>query len=477
MPSGIVRVLGLFASVVARSRSHVYPHTGTDADLEHGVLGKRWLAMSIGASFLRAGLAAFLIVTLGILASSQSTTAQFGPLLAVYVDPSTATPGEWVGVTVIANGTGSYVRITVNVPTELTIGNDLRCTHKTLYCDNVSATGGLVTADARADPFAGGPMRVTVSFSVQVPASAVPGTQYDIHASMDGLFSVLQPDLGTGAQASAAITVGGVAVPQARPTPRPTPTPKPATPLEDDGPSIRITKMVCENTTLPVFGESHCSDDPGAVFELLSPQLSLVATLTSGERYHPTGDQFAQGDMWRVVDVNASSTYAPVTVLSCLEHRPGQSVMLGVAPVGNLRGLERWDVWWTRAHLGDGQQAMPSLECVWFELPNLTVVPAVLSLQALTSDEPYLSWTDPEQGGLGEVARGDSGDDLEVEMSLSNLITNEVYTFVADAYGHVLVPAGDYVLQSADTGNEALLHLYPGVTALAEIGIGAGSAM
>jgi len=431
----------------------------------------------LGGPVLRSAIATILIANLAFLPDARSTTAQVGPLLSLYVDPPTATPGEWVGVTVIANGTGSYVRITVKVPTELTIGDDLRCIHKTLYCDNVSATGGIVSADAQADPFAGGPMQVTVSFSVQIPASAVPGTQYDIQAAMDGLFSVLQPDLGTGAQASAAITVGGVAVPQARPTPRPTPTPKPTPPLADDGPSIRITKLVCENTTLPVFVESHCSDDPGAVFELQSPQLSPVATLTSGERYHPTADMLALGDMWRVVDVNASSTYVPVTVLSCLEHRPGQSMMLGVAPVGNLRGLERWDVWWTRAHLGDGQQALPSLECVWFELPNLTVVPAVLSLQAFTSDEPYLSWTDPEQGGLGEVARGDSGNDLEVEMSLSNLITNEVYNFDADAYGHVLVPAGDYVLQSADTGNEALLHLYPAVTALAEIGIGAGSAM
>ena len=57
-------------------------------------------------------------------------------------------------------------------------------------------------------------------------------------------------------------------------------------------------------------------------------------------------------------------------------------------------------------------------------------------------------------------------------MVMSNQSTGEVYSFAADAYGQVLVPAGDYVLQNTDTGYESGVSMLPGSTVLAEIGLG-----
>jgi hypothetical protein len=240
---------------------------------------------------------------------------------------------------------------------------------------------------------------------------------------------------------------------------------------QTEAPSIRITKKICENAAFPVFVESHCYDDPTASFAIETPNLQRATTLQSGASYQPTPDQLAQGDMWRIVDAQ-QATVVPVTVLSCLQHRPGGDPMLGVAPVGNLRGLQRWDVWWTAADTGSGERYSPSLECVWFELPNLPDLPAVLGLQAFTSSESYLLWTEAERTGLGEYPRGQSGEDLEANMVMTNQATGEVYSFAADAYGQVLVPAGSYLLQSADTGYEANVAMQPGATVLAEIGLG-----
>ena len=139
-------------------------------------------------------------------------------------------------------------------------------------------------------------------------------------------------------------------------------------------PSIRITKKFCDNASFPVFVESHCYDDDSASFQIESPSLQHATTLQSGHQFYPTVDQFAQGDMWRIA-YSSESDYAPVTVLSCLQHRPGEDLMLGVAPAGNSRGLPRWDVWWPPADTGDGERYAPSLECIWFELPNVAENP------------------------------------------------------------------------------------------------------
>jgi hypothetical protein len=238
-----------------------------------------------------------------------------------------------------------------------------------------------------------------------------------------------------------------------------------------EAPSIRVTKKVCENTSFPVFVESHCYEDHSASFNIETPNLQRATTLRSGNTFKPDLDLFAQGDMWRIVDAN-EGTYAPITVLSCLQYRPGEDLMLGVAPVGNLRGLQRWDVWWTTADTGDGNIYAPSLECIWFELPNLVEAPAVLSLQVFTSNASYMSWTDSEHVGLGEFIRGESGENLEANMVMSNQTTGDVYSFAADDYGQVLVPSGDYWLQNTDTGFEGIVGLHRGTTVLTEIGLG-----
>ncbi|HEV2072655.1 MAG TPA: hypothetical protein VGR29_03350 [Thermomicrobiales bacterium] len=238
-----------------------------------------------------------------------------------------------------------------------------------------------------------------------------------------------------------------------------------------ESPSIRITKKICDNSSFPVFVESHCYQDDSASFEIETPNLQHATTLRSGNQFKPSPELFAQGDMWRIIDTNESN-HAPVTVLSCLQYRPGEDLMLGVAPVGNLRGLQRWDVWWTAADAGNGERYAPSLECIWFELPNVAEVPAVLSLQAFTSNGSYLYWTDAEHTGLGEFPRGESGEKLEANIVMSNLSNGEVYSFAADAYGQVLVPADDYVLQSTDTGYEGIVSMLPGATVLTEIGLG-----
>lgn len=206
--------------------------------------------------------------------------------------------------------------------------------------------------------------------------------------------------------------------------------------------SKRIAKKICDNSAFPVFVESHCYEDDSASFEIETPNLQRTTTLQSGNRFQPTAHQLVRGDMWRIIEAHESN-YAPVTVLSCLQHRPGENLMLGAAPVGNLRGLQRWDVWWTTADTGNGERYTPSLECVGFELPNVAELPAVLSLQAFTSSESYLSWTDAERTGLGEFPRGETGEDPEANMVMSNQSTGEVHSFAAGAHGQVLFPAGD----------------------------------
>lgn len=235
-------------------------------------------------------------------------------------------------------------------------------------------------------------------------------------------------------------------------------------------PSIRITKKICDNSSFPVFVESHCYEDDNASFEIWSPNLQLAKVVRSGNSFQPTLMHFAQGNMWRAVDANQPN--APVTVLSCQHFRPGANLMLGVAPSMNLRGLPRWDFIWDVAYTGDGLSYAPSLECVWFELPNMTQLPAVLSLQAFTSTTPYMWFTDAQHYGFSEFLRGESGENLETNMVMSNTYTGEVYSFAADDYGQVLVPEGQYLLQNTDTGYQATIRMDRGWTVLVELGIG-----
>ena len=81
-------------------------------------------------------------------------------------------------------------------------------------------------------------------------------------------------------------------------------------------------------------------------------------------------------------------------------------------------------------------------------------------------------WTDAEYTGLGEYPRGESCETLEANMVMSNQSTGEIYSFAADAYGQVLVPAGDFVLQSTVTGYEGGVSMLPCSIVLAEVGLG-----
>lgn len=236
-------------------------------------------------------------------------------------------------------------------------------------------------------------------------------------------------------------------------------------------PSIRVTKKICDNTTFPVFVESHCYEDDGASFDVIAPLARTVKTIQSGNSFQPTLQHFSGGDMWRIIDANESN-YAVVTVMSCLHYRPGTNLMLGVAPTMNHRGMQRWDFLWNVAYTGDGLDYAPSLECIWFELPNMTSMPSVLSLQAFTSTTPYMTLTDAQHTGFSEFLRGESGENLEANMIMSNTYTGDVYSFAADAYGQVLVPEGTYIVQNTDTGWQGTVQMNSGWTILVEIGLG-----
>lgn len=117
------------------------------------------------------------------------------------------------------------------------------------------------------------------------------------------------------------------------------------------------------------------------------------------------------------------------------------------------------------------QTYMPSLECVWLELPDIATVPAVLSLQVFTAQTPYLNWTEPTGSRLPDVERGASGEDLEAAMVMTNTVTQQEYSFAADEYGQVLVPAATYALVEISSGVGKYFSMASGQTTLVEIGL------
>jgi hypothetical protein len=115
----------------------------------------------------------------------------------------------------------------------------------------------------------------------------------------------------------------------------------------------------------------------------------------------------------------------------------------------------------------------PSFDCIWLELPDIDAVPAALSLQVYTSDASYLNWTEPTGVELPDLPRGESSDDLEAQMVMTNTTTGEVYSFAADGYGQVLVPAGTYSLVETASGLEEYFTMIAGQTTLVEVGLAA----
>jgi hypothetical protein len=237
--------------------------------------------------------------------------------------------------------------------------------------------------------------------------------------------------------------------------------------------SIQITKKRCDGRdTFPVFAESHCVDVPDAVFTLMDPRSIHAETLTSGESYAPDEWYFAGSNLWSLEDHSPDATMSGSRIVSCLASEPGSSWHSAVRRV--IHSDESWSVsldWMFVATGVPNQAFQPSLDCIWFELPDMSSAATILNLQAFTSESPYLNWTDASGLPLPNLVRGESGEDLEASMVMTNVDTGDVYSFAADAYGQVLVPAGTYSLVDTGSGLEKYFTMRPDETTLVEVGL------
>lgn len=248
--------------------------------------------------------------------------------------------------------------------------------------------------------------------------------------------------------------------------------------IQTQSPSIQITKKRCEDLDVfPVFVESHCLDVPNATFTLTDPREIHGETLTSGEAHTPGGEQFTASNLWTLDDTSRDETTPGVRVVSCLAFEPGSNWHSSVLNVIHPEDQSTILLDWMFVSTGiPGEAYQPSLDCIWFELPNLLAMPAVLNLQVFTAETPYLNWTEPTGPELEDLARGESGEDLEAEMVMTNVDTGDVYSFAADAYGQVLVPSGTYSLVESANGNEVFFTMLIGQTTLVEVGLAAPAA-
>jgi len=294
-----------------------------------------------------------------------------------------------------------------------------------------------------------------------VPVGAIPGSQIQIISSVDGLFDVLEPLSTSNNRIATTIEVlgeSGQRVPA---------------PVQDagKGASIQVTKKRCGGQGIfPVFVESHCVDVPDATFTVWNPLSTHAESLSFGESYVPDESHFGGSNLWSLEDSSSDVSTSGERVVSCLESEPGSgwhsSVPFIVNPADSESVLLAWMVTG-----GPNQTYQSSLECVWFELPDIETVPAVLSLQAYSTEAPYLNWTETTGSQLPDVARGESGEDLEAAMVMTNTDNGEVYSFAADAYGQVLVPGGTYSLSETANGLEEYFSMAPAETTLVEVGL------
>lgn len=421
----------------------------------------------------RAMCLALLIAVVGSLLGARTGEAQIGgPVLTVDADPQAVRPGDQVTLTVVAFGAGSYADITIDIPNALTIVGNVNCVHSTLYCSGTSVSAldaSTQRLSASAPGAVSGPdgpsstTRVTITLSISVPTSAVPGTEYEIVSSVQGLFNILDPTSTTDKRDSTVVDVlddTGRSVP-------------PSSSSQLDAPSIQDSKKVCGGrAAFPVYVESHCIDVPDASFMLVDPRSLHSEVLVAGEQYAPEERYFAGSRLWSLQDASAQRSTQGVRIVSCLESQPGanwhSSVPRVVIP-------DEGDVLLDWMFTGGANETyQPWLDCVWLELPDLDAMPAVLSLQVFTAETPYLTWTELTGSPLPDVGRGESGEDLEADMVMTNLDTGDVYSFAADAYGQVLVPSGTYSLVESASGLEECFYMGVGQTTLVEVGL-AGS--
>lgn len=429
---------------------------------------RRRLAYPVATSILvRALCLTIVIAAIGISMGVRIVDAQSGgPVLTVSADSTMVKPGDWVSFTVIASGSGSYTAIDVDIPSELTISDEVDCVHSTLFCNGSSVS--ILDADTnRLSVNAPGPdgpgitVRVTVTFSVMVPATAIPGTQYIIVSSVDGLYNILDPFSETDKRSVTFLEVLEASGQRVSPPPV----------SERDGPSIQITKKRCEGRDIfPVFAESHCVDVPDASFTFIDPRSVHVQTLSSGDRYTPEEWHFSGSSLWSLADSSNDLPMQGVRVVSCLESEPQSDWHSSVTNVVHPDDTGSVLIQWMFAG-GPNQTYQPSLDCVWFELPDIFAVPSTLSLQVFTAETPYLNWTEDTGSRLPDLMRGESGEDLEAAMVMTNTETSEVYSFAADAYGQVLVPSGTYSLVETANGVEDYFSMSPNGTTLVEVGL------
>jgi hypothetical protein len=234
--------------------------------------------------------------------------------------------------------------------------------------------------------------------------------------------------------------------------------------------SIQVTKRTCAGiTTFPIFVESHCTEVPDASFALTDPANAGTQTLTAGQPYTPDDASFAGDQLWSLEDVSPGAATTGVRVVSCLEATPETGWQSSVSRVVHSEVDRSVLIDWMAT-----DQPRPSLTCIWLELPDFPVLPAVLSLQVFTAETPYLNWTELTGAPLPDLPRGESGEDLEAAMVMTNSETGDIYSFAADAYGQVLVPAGTYSLVDSASGLEEFFTMVAGDTTLVEIGLAGG---
>lgn len=241
--------------------------------------------------------------------------------------------------------------------------------------------------------------------------------------------------------------------------------------LEGIRPSISVTKKRCAGReTLPVFVESHCIDVSDAVFELRDPRNIHSETLVAGAAFVPVDWYFAGSNLWNLRDL--AQNRAGISVVSCLASEPSSGWWSSVPRVVQSGDTASVLVDWMPERPGGPVGAYrPSLSCVWFELPDMNMMPAVLRLQVFTTDTSYLHWTETTGSRLPDERRGTSGDDLEAAMVMSGIESGEVYSFTADASGQVMVPPGMYLLAGTGDDGDAYFTMISGTTTLVEVGL------
>ena len=247
---------------------------------------------------------------------------------------------------------------------------------------------------------------------------------------------------------------------------------------QENDPSIQITKRRCaERDVFPIFVESHCEEVPNASFAVKDPRDIHLETVSAGERYAPDESYFGGPSFWTITDVSPDASMQGVQVISCLAYEPGSEWHSSSKRLSYIDASRGVLLDWTFVTTGVPHSTYrPSVDCIWLELPDMSTMPATLSLQVYTSSVPYLNWTEPTGVELPDLPRGESGDDLEAQMVMTNTTTGQVYPFAADDYRQVLVPEGTYSLVETANGLAEYFTMFAGQTTLVEVGLSAPGA-